>query len=171
MPQQEKPLGNKEQKLPGCANRKNMIEDYPKIYLYKRIVQAKLFMDAHFSDNIDLDNIADEAHFSKFHFIRIFKNIYGNTPHQYLIRVRINNAIIFLQKGYSVTETCFAVGFDSTSSFTAVFKKYANSTPSVYQQQFLKRKKEIEKIPLQFIPNCFAEQKGWTQKSNFQEVH
>src|SRR5919112_983376 len=89
---------------------------YPRIYLYKRIVQAKLFIDGHYSDRIDLSNIADEAYFSKFHFIRLFKTIYGSTPHQYLIKVRIENAKELLQKDMSVTDTCFDVGFDSVSS-------------------------------------------------------
>ena len=64
-------------------------ELYPKVYLYRRIVYAKLFIDTHFAENIDLDNIADEAFFSKFHFIRVFKDIYKKTPHQYLSFVRI----------------------------------------------------------------------------------
>ncbi len=45
------------------------MEQDEKIYLYKRIVKAKLFIDDYYADNIDLDNIADQAHFSKFHFI------------------------------------------------------------------------------------------------------
>ena len=61
---------------------------YPKLYFYKRLVQAKLFIDSHYAEPIDLDNIADEAFFSKFHFIREFKKIYRNTPHQYLIHVQ-----------------------------------------------------------------------------------
>ena len=138
--------------------------DYPKIYLYKRIVQAKLFIDTHFSENIDLDNISDEAYFSKFHFIRLFKNIYGKTPHQYLIRVRIENAKELLQKETSVSDTCFAVGFDSISSFSGLFKKYTKLSPLAYQQYYKKRREQIKKAPLQFIPNCFAEQKGWTEK-------
>ncbi len=102
-------------------NRVNLMEEnYPKIYLYKRIVQAKLFIDTHLSDDIDLDNIADEAYFSKFHFIRLFKTIYGKTPHQYLTRVRIESAKELLQKDTSVTETCFSVGFESITSFTAL---------------------------------------------------
>ena len=148
-----------------------MKENYPKIYLYKRIVQAKLFIDANFSEDIDLNNIADEACFSKFHFIRLFKTIYGKTPHQYLIKVRIENAKLFLQEGISVSETCFRVGFDSLSSFAGLFKQYTKLSPSVYQQQFDIRRQQIKKSQLHFIPNCFAEQKGWTQKSNFKEVH
>src|SRR6185295_2134850 len=100
-----------------------MTEEYPKFYLYKRIVQTKLFIDSHFAEKIDLNDIADEAYFSKFHFIRLFKNIYGKTPHQYLIKVRIERAKGFLQKNHSVTEVCFMVGFESLSSFTGLFKR------------------------------------------------
>ena len=95
----------------------------PKIYLYRRIVLAKLFIDEHFADNIDLDAIAGEAAFSKFHFIRLFKMAYGKTPHQYLISVRIEKAQLLLRNGHSVSEVCFEVGFDSPTSFTGLFKR------------------------------------------------
>ncbi len=72
------------------------LEQYPKAYLYRRIVQAKLFIDSNYTDNIDLDNISDEAYFSKFHFTRLFKKIYGRTPHQYLTFVRIEKAMLLL---------------------------------------------------------------------------
>jgi AraC-like DNA-binding protein len=147
-----------------------MEKNYPKVYLYKRIVQAKLFIDNHFGNEIDLYNIANEACFSRFHFIRLFKTIYGKTPHQYLINVRIENAKLLLQRGSSITETCLSVGFQSVTSFTALFKKYTKLSPSAYQQQSVKRQQEMKTLPLHFIPNCFAESKGWTKKSNFQEV-
>ena len=53
------------------------LENLPKIYLYRRIVQAKLFIDSNFAENIDAREIAGEACYSKFHFIRTFKSIYG----------------------------------------------------------------------------------------------
>jgi len=147
-----------------------MTERFPKIYLYRRIVQAKLFMDENFQEDIDLDSIADEAFFSKFHFIRLFKMVYGKTPHQYLISVRIEKARLLLQSDMRIADICFAVGFDSISSFTGLFKRMTSTTPSFYQKQQLKRKKEINESPLSFIPNCFAENKGWTKDRNFQEV-
>ena len=146
------------------------MEQYPKIYLYRRIVQAKLFIDEHFGDSIDLDIIADEAFFSKFHFIRLFKTIYFKTPHQYLTVVRMEKAKLLLTKDIAVSEVCFLVGFDSVSSFTGLFKRTVGLTPSAYQQQQSKRKADIATTPLKFIPNCFAENKGWTKNSNFQEV-
>ncbi|WP_299530208.1 AraC family transcriptional regulator [Ulvibacterium sp.] len=147
-----------------------MENDYPKMYLYKRIVQAKLFIDKNFCDKIDLDNISDESHFSKFHFIRLFKDIYGKTPYKYLTSVRIEEAKRHLKKGIPIMESCFAVGFDSPSSFTGLFKKEVGLTPKKYQSRELQRKVEISDKPLKFIPNCFAETKGWTKNSNFQEV-
>src|SRR5699024_293335 len=87
-------------------------EQYPKIYLYRRIVQAKLYIDKFYFEKIDLDNISDEAYFSKFHFIRLFKSIYGKTPHQYLTTVRIEKAQQHLQLNKSVKDVCFLVGFD-----------------------------------------------------------
>jgi AraC-like DNA-binding protein len=140
-----------------------MKKSIPAIYLYKRIVQAKLFIDANYGECIDLNNISGEAHFSKFHFIRLFKNIYGLTPHQYLIKVRIDNAKRLLEKGLSVTDTCFRVGFDSSTSFTSLFKKLVSVSPSLYQAEYRKRQDRIKAAPLEFIPNCFAEEKGWKQ--------
>ena len=147
------------------------MEKYPKIYLYKRIVQAKLFIDDNYADNIDLDNIADEAYFSKFHFIRLFKKIYGKTPHQYLIVVRIERAMQLLRTDIPVTEVCFSVGFESLSSFSGLFKRIVGIPPSAYLLQQQKIKAQILKAPLDFIPGCFAKKKGWSKKSNFEEAH
>lgn len=144
--------------------------EYPKIYLYRRIVHAKLFIDSHYNESIDLENIADEASFSKFHFIRLFKNIYGCSPYQYLIRVRIDKAKILLQQSLPVAQVCFEIGFESVTSFTGLFKRYTGETPSAYQQHYEQRSREISKAPLKFIPSCFAHQHGWIEKSNFEEV-
>jgi AraC-like DNA-binding protein len=145
-------------------------ELYPNIYLYKRIVQAKLFIDNNFAEKIDLNNIADEAYFSKFHFVRLFKKIYGKTPHQYLTFVRIENAKKLLQTDIPVSHVCFSVGFESISSFAGLFKKMTGITPSMFQLQQKTRRSEMIQRPLRFIPNCFAQTHGWTKNSNFQEV-
>jgi AraC-like DNA-binding protein len=141
-------------------------DNLPKVYLYRRIVQAKLYIDTDYAD-INLDDIAGEAYFSKFHFLRLFKTAYGKTPHQYLTYVRIEKAKELLLTDMPVIDVCFTVGFSSVSSFTGLFKRITKLTPSLYQQLQKERKTEINSMPLKFIPNCFAEQKGWTKKSNF----
>jgi AraC-like DNA-binding protein len=146
------------------------MEQYPKVYLYRRIVQAKLFVDSHYAENIDLNNISDEAYFSKFHFIRLFKNIYGKTPHQYLTSIRIEKAIQLLRLDMTVSEVCFAVGFDSLTSFSGLFKRNVGIPPSTYSLQQQRIKTQIIETPLAFIPNCFINQHGWAKISNFEEA-
>jgi len=134
---------------------------YPKLYFYRRIVQAKLYIDDHYGDSIDLSNIADEAYFSKFHFIRAFKNTYGKTPHQYLIYVRIEKARELLKTGTPVSEVCYTVGFESLSSFSGLFKRMAGLSPSAYVAQQQNLQQQLKKSPLSFVPACFAEKSGW----------
>lgn len=145
------------------------LEEYPKIYLYKRIVQAKLFIDANYSEGLDLTNISNEACFSKFHFIRIFKKIYGKTPHQYLTRVRIAAAVNLIQAGKSVSEACFAVGFVSMTSFSGLFKRTMGISPSGCLTQQRQLQSDLQKTPMAFVPICFAHQFGWIKQSNFEE--
>ena len=136
-------------------------ELYPKQYLYRRVVRAKLHIDEHFASDIDLDAIADEACFSKFHFIRLFSSIYGRTPHQYLIQVRIENAAQLLAEGASVKGACYAVGFDSVQSFAGLFKRRIGITPAEFRRRREEFAEAVRHVPLEHIPNCFAEKKGW----------
>ena len=139
------------------------MDQYPRQYLYLRAVRAKLFIDANFASAIDLGKIADEACFSKFHFVRLFKEIYGSTPHQYLTYVRIEKAKAYLEDGETVAYACFKVGFDSISSFTGLFKRRAGRTPRQYQLERLAFKEAVAAKPLAYIPGCFSEKKGWTK--------
>ena len=120
-----------------------------KDYLYTQVIHAKLFIDNHYPDPIELKDIAGKAFFSKFHFIRLFKTIYGQTPYQHLKMVRISNAKQLLQSGMTVTEVCYAVGFTSTSSFTAFFKQIAGITPSAFQKN--KQQPARTPIPLKIM--------------------
>ena len=138
--------------------------------MYRRIVQAKLFIDSRYEDKIDLDNISEEAYFSKFHFIRLFKTIYGKTPHQYLTSVRIEKALQLLRAGKPVSEVCFSVGFDSLTSFSGLFKRIVGVSPSTYLTNQQKLKSQINRMPRAFVPGCYAHQNGWFENSNFEEV-
>jgi len=108
---------------------------YPHDDLTKHIIQSKLYIDKHFSENINLDKIAAKALVSKFHFIRVFKKYYGRTPNQYLQEVRIEKARQLLQKGKTIDEACNAIGFTSKTSFISLFKKMTGITPLTYQNK------------------------------------
>lgn len=143
-------------------------ELYPRLYRYRRIVQAKLFIDKHYAEKIDLDNIADEACFSKFHFIRLFRKAFDKTPHQYLSQVRIDKAKELIRSGSPVIDACYRVGFESVTSFTGLFKKMTGRAPALFRQQYNDRWLEISLKPLKFVPGCFAS--AGTRKSNFEEA-
>jgi AraC-like DNA-binding protein len=134
---------------------------YPKEYLCNQVIQAKKFIDKNFSDRINLDDIATETCFSKYHFLRLFKFFYGKTPHQYLTEVRIEKAKQLLRTGLPVSDVCFLTGFESTSSFKALFKRYTAFTPVSYQKQ-IKYKQEISGTAYRFLPFFFC-----FKKSNF----
>ena len=131
--------------------------------MYLRTVRAKLFIDDHFASAIDLNKIADEACFSKFHFVRMFRSTYGRTPHQYLTHVRIEKAKEYLDLGEAVAAVCFKVGFDSITSFTGLFKRRTGRTPRQFQLEREELRKSIATKPLNHIPSCFAEKAGWTK--------
>ena len=132
--------------------------DYPKAYLYRRIVQAKLFIDKHFREKINLDEIAEEASFSRFHFIRLFRQAYGSTPHQYLIVQRLREAeILMANPDLKIQDICFEIGFESVGTFTTMFTKAFGQTPKARQKEIIEKKRISHEEPLRTVPNCFAE--------------
>lgn len=125
----------------------------PRSELYARLRRARRFMDEHFAEPLDLDRICREAHFSRYHFIRLFRSAFGITPHQYLIRRRLQKAQELLAAGeLSVTEVCFAVGFQSLGSFSSLFQRAIGRSPQQYRLLMLARRR--------FIPQCFLTMAG-----------
>ncbi len=98
------------------------------------VVSTKKYLDTHFAKDINLDLLAHEGHTSKYHLIRMFKHYFGITPRQYLINKRIEQAKKVLQTGASVSETCYAVGFESVHSFSRLFKVKTGMPPSAYKR-------------------------------------
>jgi AraC-like DNA-binding protein len=85
--------------------------------------------------SMTVDRIAREAGISHFHFIRRFRAVFGVTPHQYRIDVRLRDARLHLAKGDSVIEACLAVGFESVGSFSQLFANRIGVSPSEYRRR------------------------------------
>ncbi len=134
-----------------------------KDYLFSHVMRGKKFIESHFAEEINIDQIAGKAFFSKYHFIRLFKSIYYQTPHQYLMAVRIDKARQLLRAGKTVKEACYLVGFTSLGSFKTLFKRQTRQTPAAYQKLFTKKP-----TPPQFAAPYLL-QYFMGQKSNFQD--
>ncbi|MBK9733813.1 MAG: helix-turn-helix transcriptional regulator [Saprospiraceae bacterium] len=101
--------------------------------LLRRVSKGKSFIDEHFRSNIDVAQIAKEAQLSEYHFFRLFKAIYGISPNQYLIRKKLDFAIIQLKcGGKSVTDISIDSGFSDIYAFSKCFKKHQGASPSLF---------------------------------------
>ncbi|MEV6784863.1 helix-turn-helix transcriptional regulator [Streptomyces sp. NPDC051098] len=107
-------------------------------------------MDRDWAEPLDLDAVAAHAGYSRYHFVRAFKAVYGQTPGQYLSRRRIDRAEELLRSAnLSVTEICTLVGFSSLGTFSTRFKKQTGLSPSDYRAKHVGRGAAL-------IPGCYA---------------
>lgn len=132
--------------------------------IYQRIVTAKIYIDEHFQETIDLEQISQKAFFSRFHFHRIFTTVYKITPHQYLTKIRLEAAKKMLEiEGISITEVCNYIGFVSLGSFSSLFRKKSGYSPQYYRNIAWLKKKLTKDQPKRFIPHCFIDQYKFTR--------
>lgn len=91
-------------------------------------------MDRAYAEPLDVRAVAAVAHISAAHFSRCFRSGYGETPHRYLQRRRVERSMFLLREtDHSVTEVCFAVGFTSLGTFSRTFREIVGETPSAYR--------------------------------------
>ncbi len=106
---------------------KRKIDD---IYADKKIIKStfELIKDS-LETNFTLEELAQNANLSKFHFLRVFKNEFGLTPHNFIINQRVNRAYELIKQGKAISEASLEVGFNDQSHFTRNFKKLYGYTP------------------------------------------
>src|ERR1700722_17667111 len=101
----------------------------------RRAVETALWIDAHSSDEIDLEQAARRAELSLFHFLRLFANVLGVTPHQYLVRSRLRHAARLLaDEDRPVTDVAYDVRFGDLSNFVRTFHRAAGVSPLRFRQ-------------------------------------
>jgi AraC family transcriptional regulator len=98
--------------------------------ILRRLDRAREFMHAYCGSTMHLDEIAHAACLSTYHFHRTFSKAMGESPHTYLTRIRLDRARCLLEKRLSVTEVCGLVGFESLTSFSALFRRKFGFPPS-----------------------------------------
>ena len=110
------------------------------LFLLPALRRARDLIDRDYAEPLDLDAMAREAGYSRFHFARAFAAAYGETPRAYLTRRRIERAKTLLRTAnLSVTEVCFLVGFSSHGSFSTRFRELVGQSPSDYRDDAVSR--------------------------------
>jgi AraC-like DNA-binding protein len=119
--------------------------------IYRRLCRARALIDECCHQPLDLDRISREACLSRYHFLRLFRQAFNRTPHQYLTERRIHKAKELLAGTLSVTNICFEVGFESLGSFSALFRKHVGCTPIAFRARMV----DLKQFPQKQVPGCF----------------
>jgi AraC-like DNA-binding protein len=125
----------------------------------RRLLRARDAMDRSFAQPLDISALARIAYASEAHFIRTFRATFGETPHRYLQRRRVERLMFLLREtDRSVTDICFDVGFSSLGTFSRTFREIMGESPTAYRKR----------AKVNGIPTCFA--MAWTRPSSFGEA-
>ncbi len=124
------------------------------------MLRARDAMDRHFAEPLDIVALARIALVSEAHFIRTFRATFGETPHRYLQRRRIERAMAMLRgSDTSITDICFAVGFTSPGTFSRTFRDIVGTSPRAFRAE----SPGVVRVPTHFGM-------AWTRPSSFGEA-
>ncbi len=127
--------------------------------LNRRMLRARDAMDRAYAESLNVPDLARIANVSQAHFIRTFRSTFGETPHRYLQRRRVERAMFLLRAtDRSVTDICLDVGFISLGTFSRSFRDIVGEAPTAYR----------ERGAIVAVPTCFA--MAWTRPSSFGEA-
>ncbi|MFN8189476.1 MAG: AraC family transcriptional regulator [Nocardioidaceae bacterium] len=127
----------------------------------RRLLRARDLIDRRYAEPLDIPLLARAAVMAPSHFIREFKRVFGETPHRYLQRRRIERAMFLLRTGDEpVTDVCLAVGFTSLGSFSRAFREIVGLGPTAYRAH-------ASPVPLP-APTGFTMR--WSRPVNFGEA-
>jgi AraC-like DNA-binding protein len=103
--------------------------------LNRRLLRARDAMDRAYAGPLDVRAVAAVAHISPAHFSRCFRAVFGESPHRYLQRRRVERSMFLLRESdRTVTDICFDVGFSSVGTFSRTFREIVGQTPSAYRE-------------------------------------
>ena len=139
---------------------------------YRSLTQAREFMRHAYRHPVSLPDVAAIANLSPYHFLRVYKRTYGETPHSFLTRLRMEKAKTLLAKGsHNVTEACFEVGFSSLGSFSVLFADRVGLSPSEFRRYARSAISVPSTVRSLFVPSCFITMLyGIQEERNFREA-
>jgi AraC-like DNA-binding protein len=125
--------------------------------LLRRLCRARDRLRETSDSSLSVAAIGREASFSAFHFIRLFAAVFGETPHRFRQRHRLELAQQLLALGEdSVTEVCMSVGFSSLGSFSRLFRERFGASPRSYRRQVVAAAPASGDVAAQLQPGCLS---------------
>jgi AraC-like DNA-binding protein len=103
---------------------------------FRRTVRARDLLACEVHDELSLRDVAARVGVSPSHLIRSFGALFGDTPHQFRTRMRLERAKALLARGDTVTDACMQVGFSSLGSFSTLFTRWVGVAPSAFRRSF-----------------------------------
>lgn len=125
--------------------------------LFRRLCRARDRLHDESAEPPRLPELARSAGLSPFHLLRVFKSCFGETPHEYVSRLRIERSKHLLRAGHSVTDTCLEVGFSGLGTFSSRLKSQVGVSPSEYARTMRVWSQCPETLASVFVPFCFLE--------------
>ena len=125
----------------------------------RRLLRARDAMDGAYAQPLDIERLAGIAHVSEDHFIRAFRATFGETPHRYLQRRRVERAMFLLRETErEITDICLDVGFNSLGTFSRTFREIVGESPTAYRAR----------AEVKVAPTCFT--RAWMRPAGFGEA-
>jgi len=136
--------------------------------LLSRLCHARDLLRDWEDEPLPVSAVARASGLTRFHFIRLFKAIFGETPHQYRLRAQVEKAKhLLLLTDLSITDVCMAVGFSSLGSFSALFSRRVGMSPSEFQRRHRTASAPERQLPAHLVPGCLSLMAGISDEEQF----
>ena len=124
---------------------------------FRRLCRGRDLLAAGHQSRVLLEEAAREACLSEFHFHRLFRSAFGETPHAFHTRLRMDRARQLLVSGRTVTDVCFEIGYESLGSFSTKFRSEFGQSPVEFQREMRRifgfnAPWRILMVPICFLP-------------------
>ena len=136
--------------------------------LLSRLCHARDLLRDWEDEPLSVSEVARTSGLTRCHFSRLFKAMFGETPHQYRSRAQAEKAKhLLLLTDLSVTDVCMAIGFSSLGSFSALFARRVGMPPSAFQRRYRPPSGAERQLPASLIPGCLSLMAGISEEEQF----
>jgi AraC-like DNA-binding protein len=138
----------------------------------RRLCRARELLRDWDEDSHSVGAVARTSGLTRFHFIRLFKAVFGETPHQYRLRAQIDKAKhLLILTDFVDHRSLHGSGFSSLGSFSTLFSRRVGMSPSEFQRLYRPASRPERQLPASLVPGCLSLMAGISEKEQFSRRH